>query len=55
MQPGLTSLNWTSLNIEKYLNDIDKALGKKKKTFLWHSHRLRLSDCQNVSLVVLCP
>ncbi|XP_024917266.1 dynein heavy chain 5, axonemal [Cynoglossus semilaevis] len=26
IQPGLTSLNWTSLNIEKYLNDIDKAL-----------------------------
>nr|XP_043889840.1 dynein axonemal heavy chain 5 isoform X3 [Solea senegalensis] len=26
IQPGLTSLNWTSLNIEKYLSDIDKAL-----------------------------
>lgn len=56
IQPGLTSLNWTSLNIEKYLNDIDKALGKKKKTFLWHSHPLRLSECQSccpVSLVDL--
>uniref|UniRef100_A0A8C5EBC4 AAA+ ATPase domain-containing protein n=1 Tax=Gouania willdenowi TaxID=441366 RepID=A0A8C5EBC4_GOUWI len=26
IQPGLTSLNWTSLNIEKYLSRIDKAL-----------------------------
>ncbi|KPP75577.1 dynein heavy chain 5, axonemal-like [Scleropages formosus] len=25
--PGLTSLNWTSLNIEKYLNNITSALG----------------------------
>lgn len=28
IQPGLTSLNWTSLNIDKYLRRIDKALGK---------------------------
>ncbi|XP_070691188.1 dynein axonemal heavy chain 5 [Pempheris klunzingeri] len=26
IQPGLTSLNWTSLNIDKYLGRIDKAL-----------------------------
>ncbi|XP_074540218.1 dynein axonemal heavy chain 5 [Halichoeres trimaculatus] len=26
IQPGLTSLNWTSLNIDKYLSLIDKAL-----------------------------
>ncbi|XP_067366741.1 dynein axonemal heavy chain 5 isoform X3 [Channa argus] len=26
IQPGLTSLNWTSLNIDKYLSRIDKAL-----------------------------
>ncbi|XP_053183407.1 dynein axonemal heavy chain 5 isoform X3 [Scomber japonicus] len=26
IQPGLTSLNWTSLNIDKYLSCIDKAL-----------------------------
>lgn len=26
--PGLTSLNWTSLNIEKYLNQITAALGE---------------------------
>ncbi|XP_071325116.1 dynein axonemal heavy chain 5 isoform X1 [Trachinotus anak] len=26
IQPGLTSLNWTSLNIEKYLSHIDKTL-----------------------------
>ncbi|XP_038567842.1 dynein heavy chain 5, axonemal [Micropterus salmoides] len=26
IQPGLTSLNWTSLNIDKYLARIDKAL-----------------------------
>ncbi|XP_063344566.1 dynein axonemal heavy chain 5 isoform X2 [Pelmatolapia mariae] len=26
IQPGLTSLNWTSLNIDKYLDRIDKAL-----------------------------
>lgn len=26
--PGLTSLNWTSLNIEKYLNRITAALGE---------------------------
>lgn len=30
IQPGLTSLNWTSLNIDKYLGRIDKALGKQK-------------------------
>lgn len=30
IQPGLTSLNWTSLNIDKYLSRIDKALGKQK-------------------------
>lgn len=30
IQPGLTSLNWTSLNIDKYLDRIDKALGKQK-------------------------
>lgn len=30
IQPGLTSLNWTSLNIDKYLCHIDKALGKQK-------------------------
>ncbi|XP_058868792.1 dynein axonemal heavy chain 5 isoform X2 [Acipenser ruthenus] len=28
IQPGLTSLNWTSLNIEKYLNRISKALAE---------------------------
>lgn len=28
IQPGLIALNWTSLNIEKYLDRIDKALGK---------------------------
>lgn len=28
IQPGLISLNWTSLNIDKYLDRIDKALGK---------------------------
>ncbi|XP_078108036.1 dynein axonemal heavy chain 5 isoform X2 [Sander vitreus] len=26
IQPGLTSINWTSLNIDKYLGRIDKAL-----------------------------
>ncbi|XP_032373613.1 dynein heavy chain 5, axonemal isoform X1 [Etheostoma spectabile] len=26
IQPGLTSINWTSLNIDKYLDSIDKAL-----------------------------
>ncbi|XP_056299693.1 dynein axonemal heavy chain 5 isoform X1 [Pseudoliparis swirei] len=26
IQPGLTSINWTSLNIDKYLSRIDKAL-----------------------------
>ncbi|XP_060906983.1 dynein axonemal heavy chain 5 [Labrus mixtus] len=26
IQPGLTSLNWTSLNIDKYLDNIEKAL-----------------------------
>ncbi|XP_029359358.1 dynein heavy chain 5, axonemal isoform X2 [Echeneis naucrates] len=26
IQPGLTSLNWTSLNIDKYLSNIDKTL-----------------------------
>lgn len=30
IQPGLISLNWTSLNIDKYLDRIDKALGKPK-------------------------
>lgn len=30
IQPGLTSLNWTSLNIDKYVDCIDKALGKQK-------------------------
>lgn len=30
IQPGLISLNWTSLNIDKYLDRIDKALGKLK-------------------------
>lgn len=30
IQPGLIALNWTSLNIEKYLDRIDKALGKIK-------------------------
>lgn len=30
IQPGLIALNWTSLNIEKYLDRIDKALGKMK-------------------------
>lgn len=29
IQPGLTSLNWMSLNIDKYLSCIDKALGKQ--------------------------
>ncbi|XP_026149068.1 dynein heavy chain 5, axonemal isoform X2 [Mastacembelus armatus] len=28
IQPGLTSLNWTSLNIDKYLSHIEKALGE---------------------------
>lgn len=30
IQPGLIALNWTSLNIDKYLDRIDKALGKLK-------------------------
>lgn len=33
IQPGLIALNWTSLNIDKYLNRIDKALGKIKFPF----------------------
>lgn len=28
IHPGLTSLNWTSLNIERYLNNIFDKLGK---------------------------
>lgn len=31
IQPGLTLLNWTYLNIDKYLARINKALGKQKK------------------------
>ncbi|XP_061675571.1 dynein axonemal heavy chain 5 [Syngnathoides biaculeatus] len=27
IQPGLTSLNWTSMNIDEYLGSVDKSLG----------------------------
>ena len=32
IQPGLTSLNWTSLNIDTFLSHIDKTLGKQKSS-----------------------
>lgn len=39
IQPGLTSINWTSLNIDKYLGRIDKALGKQNPpTYCTFSH-----------------
>lgn len=28
LQPGLTSLNWTSMNIDKFLNRVSEALGE---------------------------
>lgn len=31
IQPGLTSLNWTSLNIDKYVDRITVALGNKEQ------------------------
>lgn len=31
IQPGLTSLNWASLNIDKYLDHITVALGNKEQ------------------------
>lgn len=37
--PGLTSLSWTSLNIEKYLNRITTALGERLHfTADFHDH-----------------
>lgn len=46
IQPGLTSLNWTSLNIDKYLGCIDKALGKQKKS-------IKIDDLQAYTLEIL--
>lgn len=33
--PGLTTLNWTSLNIEKYLDRISAALGETRRISSW--------------------
>lgn len=58
IQPGLTSLNWTSLNIDKYLGHIDKALGKYQlcsctlSLFLFISHSLFAALSISLSLAL---